>query len=782
MGNTIKTGMLASVIAFGGALSAVAAAETISQDTTWTSGTHGDVVVENATLTINGEVRATGNVDIGSANGGAVVDVVSGYLEGAYFRFGMNVPTSFSGDYLNKMFIRSGTYAKTGNSVKSQNKFPSLLVFDGGTVQFSSYNVRDIFTIATTNITLRGVNGHDISLFFTFTGGKALGFLKDWSDSVVPCRLRTEGECDVVLDANDTANVRMRVYGSSKEKPDEGYRCVDWHHTGDLVIKNRINMTLDGEMMLPFGAQTGGVVVDGSYAFLDFNGHRAAVNSIEVKSGDFKNSAATAATLAFCVAAGTKNLSDVLKATPTGAFDYEKIGAGTLVVDKNVVDKWTVTEGALAFAATAATPADKVIAISELSVDSPAMTTLIVDGVNVSCGSLTGSMRDKLLVVTKNGGTFDCADMGSSNNTVLRNSSLTAADTLVKGGSGTLTIVGEDAFAASLSVRSGTVRFRPPYITGGDKLMLRYTFKKTCGTNQRLMLEELRVSGYTATGAASDNLFNADGNHATRYSIRPSVADVWENGGMWVSGTYAESSTGSQTPLPYTPDWLFDNGASAARVYSPTDSVPVPGDASTWQQIVARVYWWAKEKKICGYNFAKGLYQGPAQGFPVSWTVEATTNGSDWSVIGEETDITPAAGLGYSRGWIGGTSGYPVVGLTPEKGLSNASCVRVDKNATLDLAGLADGERTISKIEIDQAFAGGKITDFVPAASGALYFVNVDGRPVPEVLLLAFDRISNAENLENWTVYVNGKQTNRKLYVSNGGLYLARSGLVFIVE
>ena len=781
MGNTIKTGMLASVIAFGVALSAVAATETVSQDTTWTSGTYDTVVVENATLTIDGEVKATGTVDIGTSNGGATVDIKSGSFEGNNIRFAPNgAPDSFSGDYLNQVVVRSGAYSRTSRSYSQNGKYPSLVTFDGGTALFFSYTSRYLFTCATTNLTLRGSTGKDISLFFSFTGGNALYWLQDWSDTGTAVRLRTEGDCDIVLDSNDNTTIHMLVKGNTKTKPELGYKSIDWHHTGDLILNGRMTMMLDGDLMLPYGAQTGGVVLNNDNAVLDFNGRRAAVNSLTVTKGQVKNTAETAATLAFCVASGSKNLSDVLAASPTGAFDYEKTGAGTLAVDKNVGDKWTVTEGVLAFAATAATPADKAITISELAVNSPAMTTLVVDGVNVSCGSLTGSMRDKLLVVTKNGGTFSCASMGGGDS-VLRNSTLTAADTLVKGGSGTLTIVGDDTFAASLSVQSGTVRFRAPYVTGGEKLMLRYTFKKTSGTNQKLMFEELRLSGYNEAGAASDNLFSAHGTlHADRYPIRTSVADVWQNGGMWVSGTYVESSTGTQVPLPYTPNWLFDMGNSSQRVYSPTDSIPVPGDASTWQQVVARVYWWNPGKKIYGYNFAKALFQKMTQGVPVSWTVEATTNGSDWSLIGEEADVTLADVGQWSRGWIG-ASDYPVVGLTPEKGLA-ASCVRVDKDATLDLAGLADSERTISKIEIDQAFAGGKITDFVPAASGALYFVNVDGRPVPEVLLLAFDRIANAENLENWTVYVNGKQTNRKLYVSNGGLYLARSGLVFIVE
>lgn len=780
MGNTIKTGMLASVIALVGALSAVAATVTVSQDTTWTSGTYDAVVVENATLTIDGTVKATGNVDIGTSNGGATVDIKSGSFEGKSFRFSVSSPDEFSGDYLNQAVIRTGAKMVTPGSFSLNGSFPSLVSFDGGSMQFYSYTQRYLFACAGTQLVLHGSTGKDISLFFSYTGGNALSLLQDWSDANEAVRLRTEGDCDVVLDSNNATVLRMRVYGYSKEKTTTGFKCVDWHHTGDLILKGRMTMMLDGDLMLPYGAQTGGVLLNHDLAVLDFNGRRAAVNSLTVTQGSVKNSADTTATLALCVAEGTKNLSDVLKATPTGAFDYEKIGAGTLVVDKTVGDKWTVTEGVLAFAATAATPADKAITISELAVNSPAMTTLVVDGVNVSCGSLTGSMRDKLLVVTKNGGTFSCASMGGGDS-VLRNSTLTAADTLVKGGSGTLTIVGDDTFAASLSVQSGTVRFRAPYVTGGEKLMLRYTFKKTSGTNQKLMFEELRLSGYIEAGAASDNLFSAHGTlHADRYPIRTSVADVWQNGGMWVSGTYVESSTGTQVPLPYTPNWLFDMGNSSQRVYSPTDSIPVPGDASTWQQVVARVYWWNPGKKIYGYNFAKALFQKMTQGVPVSWTVEATTNGSDWSVIGEEADVTLADVGQWSRGWIG-ASDYPVVGLTPEKGLA-ASCVRVDKDATLDLAGLADSERTISALEIDASVGGGKITDFVPAATGEIRFVNVAGKVQTNAPILTFDRVVSPENVGNWTVFVNGKATRKGLYIANGALYLRNPGLLFVVR
>ena len=694
------------------------------------------------------------------------------------------------GSSFQSVIIQNGATLTLGGHVLSSKKFvretnnDGTIIFDGGSIRYASSTPQVFERSGSGVFHLRGAANANIQIDSYWTSGTRL-FFKTWSAQVSQAPLLSfEGDCDVVLgnaSSSNTTNLRLESVNQTSGDKSAGGKDIAWNQTGDLIVNgSRLNVIVGNDNILPCGSQTGGIVIDNALAVLDLNGTANAINFLEVKSGVVTNSAETAATLKIGGSDGNADYSELIRAELKGAIGVEKIGSGTLTVDKGPIDALTVSSGSVQFAATEKTPFDRTIRVSTLTIDSPAMTTLIVDGVNVSCGALTGAMRDKLLVVTKNGGTFTCASMGDGDS-VLRNSTLTAADTLVKGGSGTLTIVGDNTFAGSLSVQSGTVRFRAPYVTGGDKLMLRYTFKKTSGTNQKLMFEELRISGYNEQGTASANIFMPASDHATRYPIRASVADVWQSGGMWVSGTYAESTTGTNVPLPYTPDWLFDNGASDSRVYSPTDSIPVPGDTSTWQQIVARVYWWNSGKKIYGYNFAKGRFQKTVQGLPVTWTVEATTNGSDWSLIGEETDVTPADVGEFSRGWIG-ASDYPVIGFTPEKGFSPASCIRVDKDATLDLAGLADGERTISKIEIDQAFAGGKITDFVPAASGALYFVNVDGRPVPEVLLLAFDRIANAENLENWTVYVNGKQTNRKLYVSNGGLYLARSGLVFIVE
>ena len=757
-----------------------AEAETVSADTTWGTGTHSTVVVENATLTIDGEAESSGTVDIGSSNGGGTVDIVSGYLWAASYRFGVTVPASFTGDYLNKVFVRSGGKAYLNAGFSHNGKFPSLMTFDGGLAQFSTYAERYLFSCATTNLTLRGVNGHDISLFFSFTGGRTLNWLKDWSDTNIDMRLRTEGDCDVVLDGNDMASIRMQTYGSTKDKLEQGYRTVDGHHTGDLVLMNRIAMTLDGDMMLPFGAQTGGVTIKGK-STLDFNGRRTAVNSLSVASADGRvmNTASGPATVVLGLNDRSEAFSQLFPTGAEGVFHFEKAGLGTMTVDRGELSSLRVSGGAVSFVRTSATPADGRITVSELVVDSPDMTTLLVDGVNLTCSSVSGAALGKLVVVLKNGGTFDYGTMASPGSAV-RDPAVAAGETLVKTGPGVMTVVSEDALAGSLDVREGVVRFRAPFVTGGTRMLVRYTFKKTSGTNQPLMLEELKLSGLNSAGTATENIFAGHSDHATRYPIRSSVAEVYENGGMWVSGTYVESSTGTNVPLKYTPDWLFDNGTSSSRVYSPNDTIPVPGDPSTWQQIVARVYWWNPATRIKGYNFAKALFQKTTQGLPVSWQVEASTNGVNWSVIGEETDVTPAEVGQWSRGWVGATD-FKVVGLGPDKGFSASSAIRVDAGATLDLEGLAPDERVISKLVIDFAKGGGTITDFNPAESGVLQIVNV-GTPklTTDKPLMTFDRCANAERVKQWTVLVDGTPARGKLQIRNGKLYLTPPGLLVV--
>ena len=771
---------------------------TVSTDTTWSAGSYSEAVVidSGAKLTINGNVSVDANVDVGGADGGGALEISSATLanSSSRIRFNVNLPSGYTGprssaDYVSEMILKPNGVAKCAVGLSQNGAFDSRVRFEGGQLMFNTYTKRSLFSAAGSVLHLEGMNGNDIDLFFSYTGNQPLYLLQDWSVGNTSPRLAFQGDCDVVLDANQYAALHMQTYGSNVgDKLSTGGGTIAWNQTGDLVLKNYILMTLDGDMMLPYGAQTGGVVLNGSSAVLDFNGRRAAVNAITATQGLVTNSAATAATIVLGMDNADTNISNIVKADLKGVFNYEKAGSGTLTVDKGNYGTLTVADGAVAFAATPGTA----ISVDSLVVNSATMGTLVVDGVALTVGTASGSALGGVRVVTRNGGTFSCGTWGSSSGGTLRNPDLAATDALVKPGAGLLTIASANSLPAKLDVRAGTVRFRTPYLTGGAKMMVKFTFKKTSGTNKRLALEEIRMRGYNNAGNWTDNAIAAAQACLDRYPVRSSIADVFANGGMWVNGEYVESTEGDNRAQPYAPSFLLDNSTSTTRIYTPTNTVPVPSDPASWQQVAFRIYWWNPAIKIMGYNITKGLYQENA-GLPMTWTLEATTNGTDWAVLDERTDVTPRAGENWRSKWwyiegtdfeYNGSRDFALIGLGPERGIGASGSVRVDSGAMLDLEGLADAERTVSSLTIDMAAGGGgHITTFVPATDGVLDIVNLSGTLGEDTDLgLTFDSVVGAENLGTWTVRVNDRAKSKRITVRNGKLVVLADATVLYLR
>ncbi|MBR4613333.1 MAG: hypothetical protein IKO40_11540, partial [Kiritimatiellae bacterium] len=408
---------------------------TVSTDTTWSSGTYSESVIidSGAKLTVNGDVSVDANIDVGGANGGGALEISSATLanSSSRIRFNVNLPSGYTGprssaDYVSEMILKPNGVAKCAVGLSQNGAFDSRVRFEGGQLMFNTYTKRSLFSAAGSVLHLEGMNGNDIDLFFSYTGNQPLYLLQDWSVGNTSPRLAFQGDCDVVLDANQYAALHMLVHASNEniydKDPTTFHKTVAWNQTGDLVLKNYILMTLDGDMMLPYGAQTGGVVLNGSSAVLDFNGRRTAVNSITVTHGLVTNSAATAATLVLGLDNADENLSDIVKANLNGVFNYEKAGSGTLTIDKGNYGTLTVADGAVAFAATPGTA----ITVDSLVVNSATMGTLVVDGVALTVGTASGSALGGVMVVTRNGGTFSCGTWGSSSGGALRNPDLAA--------------------------------------------------------------------------------------------------------------------------------------------------------------------------------------------------------------------------------------------------------------------------------------------------------------------------------------------------------------------
>lgn len=768
---------------------------TVSTDTTWSSGTYSEdvVIAGGAKLTVNGDVSTTGKLKVGDANGGAVLEVTSGTVHAneriCFYPEALAADwsgTTASADFLSEVIVKQYAIASSRAGLNNNCRFPSAVRFQGGKLQFSSGSVinEPLFVSAQGETHLVGEGG-DILLFFNWNNSITRYFLKDFGPNNTSPRLVFEGDCDVVMDANQYVNLRMQSYGSSVgDKLANGYKTVAWNQTGDLVLKNYILMTLDGDMMLPYGAQTGGVVLNGSGTRLDFNGRRTAVNAITVTQGLVTNSSATAATLVLGLDNADANISDIVKADLKGVFNYEKAGSGTLTIDKGAYGTLTVAGGAVAFAATSATPANRQVNIGTLDVISGF--ELVVDGMRVVCDTATGADISHLAISTRNGGEFVCENFGATGTRYIYDFNPASGNRYAKLGTQSDILVATNAISGGVSVRQGRLELRPDW-DGSHSQLVRFKFTKSYG-NQPLSLCNMQFWKY---GDNRTQVARADGAQAGCYQKVATLSELVSgdnNYGQIFCESELQSGSTELVEL-FNPNNTWDGHVKFTAV--PTEESPIT--------IAVNLRWWNASTKLCGYNFLKkgNMNTGVMAGLPVSWIVETSSDGTTWIEVDRRTDCDPPTTawkvVGFSGSGTRSTATtdnnlatyFPIAGceVGGAGGFSASSVVRVDAGAVLDTTYVADSERTISALEIDMAVGGGHITTFAPAANGVLDVVNLQGTLNENTDLgLTFDSIVGAGNLSTWTVRVNGVAKTKRIIARDGKLVVVADATVLYVR
>jgi hypothetical protein len=93
----------------------------------------------------------------------------------------------------------------------------------------------------------------------------------------------------------------------------------------------------------------------------------------------------------------------------------------------------------------------------------------------------------------------------------------------------------------------------------------------------------------------------------------------------------------------------------------------------------------------------------------------------------------------------------------------------------------ADGDVTLSALKLS-TIANGTISGFTFAASGTLDVEGTDAETMP--LPVTFNNCQNLDNLENWTLSVNGQEKpSRTVSVSdNGVVTIVSHGTVIILK
>ena len=188
---------------------------------------------------------------------------------------------------------------------------------------------------------------------------------------------------------------------------------------------------------------------------------------------------------------------------------------------------------------------------------------------------------------------------------------------------------------------------------------------------------------------------------------------------------------------------------------------PSPDASETWISFTMRLA--DNAASVASYNFMPSYSANVSSvdvgRAPHNWLVEASRDGSTWFEVDarssdEAAGLLPTTTMTYCNG------GHPI-GFTTncDRWLCpTGAVVEVANGATLELP--ASGANSVAGLAIDLTTASplGTIANFNPAASGTLYLTSATAHPQLDdaAMPVTFTGLSNAANVEGWSVVVNG--------------------------
>lgn len=209
-----------------------------------------------------------------------------------------------------------------------------------------------------------------------------------------------------------------------------------------------------------------------------------------------------------------------------------------------------------------------------------------------------------------------------------------------------------------------------------------------------------------------------------------------------------------------------------------------PANESEWLHI------WVRFKDefpdLDGNNFANEWNHGS----PSDWTIETSRSGLDgtWRTVADVSGFTwKTDSKKDSNGFPNGTCAAPAFRLhyveSGVQGLPDSIALQVDEGALADFSAKESGQ-CVEKLTVDCAGAG-VVSNVTFAATGELHIITTEGtgkvRSNME-LPLVFGSVSGVENLESWTVWADGVQTDRKVDLKDGKLYVQPIGLMILFK
>ena len=678
------------------------------------------------------------------------------------------------GDVLRIVELNAGRYSTA--SITNKNAKPVEILFAGGSLGIGPWGTASLFATAENPIVLRGSETSDIRLDPKYFPWYLAG---DADRSVV-----TTGACDVVISqGRRDAKNWGRIYLNHP---------IAWGHTGDTVACG-VEIRTDKDDVLPYGPGTGGLVLSSTVwqvqndypltAILDLNGTTQTVNSLDVsQSSCATNKAAKMACLKF----GEGDADGTLKGVVAPNVKVRKVGTGTLTLDGATVTKPDVAAGSLAIAGETT-----VNGFGDLAELPPVLPAEANDanydyrkgGSPKKVLEASGCLAATPLRVTVNeGGTLAYRNEADTVfDRVAEFVSLDATGAFVKKGAGALSVRGSancpQTFKGLVCAAEGTLTLSG---RGNTNAFWRVTVKKMASTT------DLAKAVFSELG-----LFDANGNRinqkASGYAYRADATAATdllaEQVMMTPAVKYAVEYNVSRTPAG-----LFTGAESSYLKLDGTES----GESLEAFAITFRLP--EGQAAACSYAFAS--YGGMV---PMSWTVETSPDGVNWTVADSRTDAYPKYGTwlpGYAYycywyldGRWDGFAGLPFTFASANEQTEavtiDGAMLRADKGATLDVSAAAG---TPAGIEIDATAPGGTIVGMPSVKNGELRIVNLPENQSRSDLtkagcLVACTGGLTAADLATWRVTVNGETTRLRVKMdAKGHVGVTTPGLALIIR
>lgn len=239
----------------------------------------------------------------------------------------------------------------------------------------------------------------------------------------------------------------------------------------------------------------------------------------------------------------------------------------------------------------------------------------------------------------------------------------------------------------------------------------------------------------------------------------------------------------------YGPQMMFDGSLSTRMHGWSFGDKPSPDTPGTWISFTMRLA--DDAPPVASYNFAP--YEGGKESSctPIAWMVEASRDGSVWFVVDDRsgdpaTDLLPSVNNSYCNNGrpIGFSAGCDRW-LAP-----TGAVVSVEHGARVELPAVASCAVRGLEIEVAATGPAGTVANFSPMSGGTLYLTGETScESLQDAAVVAFENVSNASNLESWTVVADGKMPRNENEFAirideNGLLRVTRRppGLVIVVK